>query len=140
MQGVKSQLIVVDGHMTVRYKDKILRLVTVTLMQQRQLILQQDNARLHIARVCRDFLADNNIILLNCSPYSPDLSPRSRQKGKEASESPTTLARLRNALVAEWNNVPMRTVNALVNFSQRRIRTAATARGGGCTRDIDHRS
>ena len=43
-----------------------------------------------------------------------------------------TLAQLRNALIDEWNNIPMRTVNALVNSVQRRIRTAkAAARGGG---------
>ena len=43
-QGIKSQLIVIEGNMTaVRYRDKILRPVVVPLVQ-RQLILQQDNA------------------------------------------------------------------------------------------------
>ena len=48
---------------------------------------------------------------------------------------PATLAQLRNALIDEWNNIPMRTVNALVNSIQRRIRAATAARGG--TPDID---
>ena len=43
---------------------------------------------------------------------------------------PATLAQLRNALIDEWNNIPMRTVNALVNSIQRRIRAAMAARGG----------
>ena len=43
---------------------------------------------------------------------------------------PATLAQLRNALINEWNNIPMRTVNALVNSIQRRIRAATAARGG----------
>ena len=43
---------------------------------------------------------------------------------------PATLAQLRNALIDEWNNIPMRTVNALVNSIQRRIRAATAARGG----------
>ena len=47
---------------------------------------------------------------------------RPGQMGKEASESPTTLAQLRNALMDEWNNILMPTVNALVNSIQRRIR------------------
>ena len=55
---------------------------------------------------------------------------RSGQKGKEASESPTTLAQLRNALVNEWTNIPMWKVNALVNSVQRRIRAVAAARRG----------
>ena len=59
----------------VRYRDKILRPVAVPLVQQRQLILQQDNARPHVARVCRDFLANINILPLDWPPYSPDLSP-----------------------------------------------------------------
>ena len=54
---------------------------------------------------------------------------------------PATLAQLRNALIDEWNNIPMRTVNALVNSIQRRIRAATAARGGGGggggTPDID---
>ena len=37
---------------------------------------------------------------------------------------PATLAQLRNALIDEWNNIPMRTVNALVNSIQWRIRAA----------------
>ena len=74
--GVKSQLIVVEGNLTgVRYRDKILRPLAVPLEQQRQLILQQDNARPHVARVCRDFLANNNIVRLDWPPYSPDLFP-----------------------------------------------------------------
>ena len=44
---------------------------------------------------------------------------------------PATLAQPRNALIDEWNNIPMRTVNALVNSIQRRIRAATAARGGG---------
>ena len=39
--GVKLQLIVVEGDMTaVRYRDEILRPISVPLVQQRQLILQ----------------------------------------------------------------------------------------------------
>ena len=44
--GAQSQLIVVEGNMTaVRCRDYILRPVAVPLVQQRQLILQQDNTR-----------------------------------------------------------------------------------------------
>ena len=59
----------------VRYRDEILRPVAVPLVQKRNLILQQDNARPHVARVCQDFLANNNIAPLAWSPYSPDLTP-----------------------------------------------------------------
>ena len=54
--GIKSQLIIVAGNMTtVRYRDEILRPVAVPLVQQGNLILQQDNTRPHVARVCQEF-------------------------------------------------------------------------------------
>ena len=66
----KSLLTVVEGSMTaVKYRDVILRPVAVPLLQQRQLILQQDNARPHIARVCRDFVANNNTVPPERLPY-----------------------------------------------------------------------
>ena len=135
--GIKSQLIIVAGNMTaVRYRDEILRPVAVPLVQQRNLILQQDNARPHVARVCQDFLANNNIAPLAWPPYSPDLTPiehmwdeLDRRVRKRRNPS-ATLAQLRNALIDNWNNIPMQTVNALVNSIQRRIRAATAARGG----------
>ena len=61
-------------------------------------------------------------------------------EGLGSAEIPPQLSlKLRNALIDEWNNIPMRTVNALVNSIQRRIRAATAARGGGGGRtpDID---
>ena len=88
----KSLLIVVEGSMTaVKYRDVILRPVAAPLLQQRQLILQQDHARPHIARVYRDFVAKNNTVSPEWLPYLfvpyTAFVGRSGQKGKEASES-----------------------------------------------------
>ena len=45
--GIKAQWTVVEGNMTaVRYRDEILHPVAVLLVQQRQMILQQENTRL----------------------------------------------------------------------------------------------
>ena len=102
------------GNMTaVRYRDEILRPVAVPLVQQRNLILQQDNARPHVARVCQDFLANNNIAPLAWPPYSPDLTPivhmwdKLARRVRKRRNPPATLAQLRNALIDEWNNIPM---------------------------------
>ena len=74
--GVKSPLIVVPGNLTaVRFRYEILRPVAVPLVQQHQMTLQHDNSCPHVARVCHDFLANNNIVPLDWPPYSPDLSP-----------------------------------------------------------------
>ena len=87
----KSQLIVVEGTMIViRYRDEILCPVAVPFMQQRQLTMP-----CHIIfRVCRNILANNNIVPLDWPPYNADLSLLEHlwddleRKGKEASESP----------------------------------------------------
>ena len=69
-------------------------------------------------------------------PYSPDLTPIEHmwdgldRMVRKRRNLPATLAQLRNAFIDEWNNIPMRTVNALVNSIQRRIRAATAARGG----------
>ena len=136
--GIKSQLIIVAGNMTaVRYRDEILRPVAVPLVQQRNLILQQDNARPHVARVCQDFLANSYIAPLAWPSYSPDLTPIEHmwdeldRRVRKRRNPPATLAQLRYALIDGWNNIPMRTVNALVKCIQRRIRAATAARRGG---------
>ena len=64
--GVKAPLIVVNGNLTaLRYRDQLLRPVVIPTLQQNQLTFQQDNARFHVARVCRELLADNDIVPLD---------------------------------------------------------------------------
>ena len=139
--GVKSPLIVVPGILTaVRYRDEILRPVAVPLVQQHQMTFQHDNARPHVARVCQDFLANNNIVPLDWPldwpPYSPDLAPIEHlwdeldRRVRRRRNTPNTLGQLRTALLEEWENIPMRKINALVNSMQRRIRAVINARGG----------
>ena len=135
--GVKSPLIVVSGSLTaVRYRDEILRPVAVPLVQQHQMTFQHYNARPHVARVCQDFLANNNIVPLDWPPYSQDLSPIEHlwdeldRRVRRRRNTPNTLGQLQTALLEEWENIPMRKTNALVSSMQRRIRAVINARGG----------
>ena len=123
--GVKSPLIVVPGNLTaVRYTDEILPPVAVPSVQQHQMTFQHDNARPHVARVCQDFLANINIVPLNWPPYSPDLSPIEHlwdeldRRIRRRRNTPNTLGQLRTALLEEWENIPMRKINALVKENQ----------------------
>ena len=137
--GVNSPLIVVPGNLTtVRYRDEILRPVAVPLVQQHQMTFQHGNTRPHVARVCQNFLANNNIVPLDWPPYSPDLSPnehlcdeldRRVRRRRTPPPPPHTLGQLRTALLEEWENIPMRKINALVNSMHRRIRAVINARG-----------
>jgi hypothetical protein len=43
---------------------------------------------------------------------------------------PHYLEQLRAALLEEWDNIPMRRINVLMNSMHRRIRAVTDARGG----------
>jgi transposase len=110
--GLKSPLIVIADNLTdVGYRDEILRPVAVPFVQQHHLILQQDNARPHVTRVCQDFLTNHNINPLDWPLYSPDLSPIEhlwdemdrRVRGRQ--NAPATLDQLRAVLLEEWDNI-----------------------------------
>lgn len=135
--GLKTPLIVIAGNLTaVRYRDEVLQPCAVPFVQQHNLTFQQDNARPHVARICQHFLAANNIIPLDWPPYSPDLSPIEHlwdeldRRVRNRPNRPHTLAQLAAALTEEWNAVPMRVINTLMNSMQRRIRAVQLARGG----------
>ena len=44
--------------------------------------------------------------------------------------APATLDQSRAALLEEWDNIPMRRINALMNSMRRRMRAVTDARGG----------
>ncbi|KAK7907609.1 hypothetical protein WMY93_016221 [Mugilogobius chulae] len=48
-----------------RYRDEILRPIVASFVELHHVTFQQDNARPHIARICRDFLEEEDILVLN---------------------------------------------------------------------------
>ena len=74
--GVKTPLVVIQGTLTaVRHRDQVLMPHVLPLVNAHNLTFQHDNARPHVARVCRDFLNQNDVQVLDWPPYSPDLNP-----------------------------------------------------------------
>ena len=135
--GLKSQLVIVDGNLTAaRYRDEILRPHVIPFLQQHNLTLQQDNARPHVARIYQVFLENNNVQPLNWPPYSPYLSPFEHlwdqldRRVRQRQPPPATRAQLTRALEEEWNKIPIRRINALMNSMTRRIRAMTRANGG----------
>uniref|UniRef100_A0A8C1QEB9 Tc1-like transposase DDE domain-containing protein n=1 Tax=Cyprinus carpio TaxID=7962 RepID=A0A8C1QEB9_CYPCA len=56
-------------------RDEILRPIVVKFIHDHHLMLQHDNAWPHVARICTQFLEAENIPVLACPTYSPDMSP-----------------------------------------------------------------
>ncbi len=52
-----------------RYRDEILRPIVVPLIHNHHLMLQHDNARPHVARICKQFLEAENIPVLAWPAY-----------------------------------------------------------------------
>ena len=64
--GVKTPLVVIQGNLTaVRYRDQVFMPHVPPLVSAHNLTFQHDNARPHVARVCRDFLNQNNVQVLD---------------------------------------------------------------------------
>lgn len=136
----RTDLIPVAGNLTgVRYRDEILRPVVVPLIQRHGLTFQQDNARPHTARVCTDFLAQQNIDVLPWPAFSPDLSPIEHlwdnldRRVRRRQPPPGTVQQLLQALQEEWAAIPQPQIRTLINSMRRRI-TAVLQTHGGHTR------
>ncbi|KAL0155079.1 hypothetical protein M9458_049342, partial [Cirrhinus mrigala] len=74
--GQRTQVNFIDGILNAqRYHDEILRPILVPFIHDHHLMLQHDNARPHVARICTQFLEAENIPVLAWPAYSPDMSP-----------------------------------------------------------------
>ncbi len=76
--GQGTQVHFIDGILNAqRYSDEILRAIVVSFIHDHHLMLQDDNARPHAARICTQFLEAENISVLawhythwTCHPLS----------------------------------------------------------------------
>ncbi|KAL0181968.1 hypothetical protein M9458_021343 [Cirrhinus mrigala] len=123
--GQQTQVLFIDGILNAqRYCDEILRPTVVPFIHDHHLMLQHDNARPHVARICTQFLEAENIPVLAWPAYSPDMSPIERVP------VPANIQQLRTAIEEEWTNSPQSTINNLINSMQRRCVALCEANGG----------
>ena len=98
-------------------------------------ILMHDNARPHVARICRQFLNRNNVNVLPWPAVSPDINPiehiwdylgrKVRARGNV--HNPRDLE---NALIQEWNNIPNVVIRRYVMSLRGRLVACINSRGG----------
>lgn len=135
----RSQLYFIDGNLNaVRYRDEILQPIVVPFLGQvgPNAMFQQDNARPHVARVCLQFLEDNDVDVLDWPSMSPDLNPienlwsllSTRLYGRE--HPPQTQQQLRVALREEWAAIPQEQIRRLCLSMRRRINATINTHGG----------
>ena len=94
-----------------------------------------DNARPHVARICRQFLNRNNVNVLPWPAVSPDmnliehiwdyLGRKVRARGNVHN-----LRDLENALIQEWNDIPNVVIRRYVGSMPGRLAACINSRGG----------
>ncbi len=135
--GEQTQVNFIDGILNVqRYRDEILRPIAVPFIHEHHLMLQHDNARPLVARICTQFLEAENLPVLAWPAYSPDRSPIEHvwdaldRHIRQRVPVPANIQKLCTAIEEEWTNIPQATINNLINSMQRRCVTLREVNGG----------
>ncbi len=130
--GQRTQEHFIDGILNAqRYRDEILRPIVVPFIHDNHLMLQHDNARPHVARICTQFLEAENIPVLAWPAYSPDMSPIEHvwdalDRRIRPVPVPANIQQLRTAIEEEWTYIPQATINNLINSMRRRWQMVVT--------------
>ncbi len=135
--GQRTQVHFIDGILNAqRYRDEILRPIVVPFIHDHHLMLQQDNARPHVARICTQFLEAENIPVLAWPAYSLDMSPIEHiwdaldRRIWQRVPVPANIQQLHTAIEEEWTNIPQATISNLINSMWRRCVALRVANGG----------
>ena len=139
LEGRTDLHVLNQGTLTaVRYRDEILRPIVRPYAGAvgPRFLLVQDNARPHVARVCRQFLDEEGINAVDWPARSPDLNPIEHvwdimyRRIRHRAATPQTVQELTNALIQVWQEIPQDTIRRLIRSMPRRCRDCIQARGG----------
>ena len=99
-------------------------------------ILVDDNAPPHRAQIIEEMLTTHNIERMNWPARSPDCNPiehvwdELQRRLRSRQEAPRNLHALANALVEEWEQLPLVVINNLIESMPRRCEAVRRSRGG----------
>ena len=136
MGSRKTKLIVVQGNLNAQgYINQILKPEAVPFLQRHgPAILMDDNARPHVARICRQFLNRNNVNVLPWPTVSPDTNPIEHiwdylGRKVRARGNVHNLRDLENALIQEWKNISNVVIRRYVRSMRGRLAACINSRG-----------
>jgi transposase len=94
------------------------------------------NARAHTARVTRDFLEQNNVIVMPWPTLSPDLNPiehlwdEGQRRLSNFQPRPTIADELAASFLRVWDDITMTFINRLIHFMNRICADVINTNGG----------
>ena len=137
MDRRKTHLIVVQGNLNAQgYINQILQPEVVLFLQRHgPAILTHDNARPHVARICRQFLNRNNVNVLPWPAVSPNTNPIENiwdylVRKIRARGNVHNLGDLENALIQEWNDISIVVIRRYERSMRGRLAACINSRGG----------
>uniref|UniRef100_A0A674MKA9 Transposase Tc1-like domain-containing protein n=1 Tax=Takifugu rubripes TaxID=31033 RepID=A0A674MKA9_TAKRU len=139
MEGRTDLYCLGNGALTaIRYRDEILEPIVRPHAGAvgPGFLLMHDNARPHVARVCRQYLEDEGIETIEWPSRSPDLNPIEHlwdimfRSIRHRQVAPQTVQQLRDALTQIWQEMPQDTIRRLIRSMPRRCQACIQARGG----------
>ena len=137
--GGKSDIVVVEGTLAQMQYIDILRNTCLPFARatfRENFVLVQDNAPAHSGRRTRDFLAQEQVEVMDWPPRSPDMNPiehlwnQMGNKVRQLESPPHNLVELRAAVLQAWHQLDDERVARLVDSMPRRVRALRNARGG----------
>ena len=104
------------------------------LYEKKSWLLHHDNAPVHNALSMREFLAKNNIAVLEQPPYSPDLAPSDfflfpKLKGVIKGSRFSDVQSIKRAVTKELRAIPKKSFQECMEAWQRRMEKCVKARG-----------
>ena len=135
----KTDLVIVDGSVTARsYLRDIIEPIIIPQFRQRtpNYLFMDDNAPPHRARIVTARLQEVGVPHMVWPAMSPDLNSiehvwdQLKQRLDDHTPPPQDLAKLRVALVEEWNALPENNIMRLMRSMRRRCQAVIVANGG----------
>ncbi|KAI7940673.1 hypothetical protein MJO28_012958 [Puccinia striiformis f. sp. tritici] len=124
---------------TVAYIDQVdkgqLVDTLATINPNHRLLLMEDNAGSHTAKLSREFCAKHHITRIVWPPQSPDLNPienlwKFLKTGIHDQYHPKSLEQMREAIQQAWDNIPAKNLRNLVKSMPNQMRLVVEASGG----------
>ena len=132
----RTELLVLNGTLTgQRYINEVLQSVVLPFVQQHHVVLQNDNARPHRARIVEQVLQQNNVDHLDWFSRSLDLSPIEHvwdilgQRVRQGSTTKNTQS-LGAAVQEEWRRIPQLQIARLIRSMRHRCVACKDATDG----------
>jgi len=131
-------LVILEGSVTARVYVELLEQHLLPFMRRLRnsaLIFQDDNCRIHRARIVNTFKEESNITSLSWPAQSPDLNPienlwaHLEKKVRERKNLPKNLNKLFAALNEEWIKIDNEVLANLVDSMPRRVKEVIKAKG-----------